>query len=849
MAGDEDWQRVEELFFECEGLTDDARRRFLDQACGGDLALRQRVERLRVADRSVGDRLDSIVPRVALAEVEAESVARLAEVPTSIGPYRLVEELGEGGMGAVYLAERADGAFDQRVAIKVIKAGLIGPSIERRFEQERQILARLEHPAVARLLDGGTTLEGLPYLVMEYVDGEAIDVYCDHHQLPIAARLELFRKVCAGVQTAHRNLVVHRDLKPSNILVNAEGRPKLLDFGISKLLVGDQPVDGTAVTLLGHRMLTPECASPEQVREEPITTAVDVYALGLLLHRLLTGDRPYDLPKGHGEKLRKAICDSVAEPPSATVGRLIKADSRAVEATAAARATDPARLRRALTGDLDHIVSKALRKEPSQRYASVEQFAADVERHLAGLPVEARRGGLRYRAGRFVRRHRALVATPVIAILALAVGLVGQAREARRAHREALASAQVVEFLTELFNASNPYETLDTVSLRDVLRRATDRIRGELEDQPLVQARLMSILGRTYHDTGQFEDALQLRRAVLERRLATLPPDHPDVATAVLDLADNLRVLGRAEEAVPHYERALELRLHHFGADALETAQVLNNQALGLIRLAESSQAEALLIRVLEIRRAKLGRDYLVAQTLHNLARVAHRLGAYDRAETLGHEALEIKAEVLPPNHPSTGRGLLMLSQVVWERGNYAEAEGLLRRAIDILQSAFGDYHPDVLGAAGDLAELRYLQGDQTAEVEQRRVLAAKREHLGSEHPEVAITLIALAAQLRDLGQLAPAEARLREALEIRRQALVAGHPGIARALLALAETLALSERTSEAVSLADEGLRLLEQALPAGHVELEKAREVLAAYRVAQLDVEPVHGGSAAKE
>ncbi len=831
MASRENWQRVEELFFECEGLTDEARRRFLDQACGDDLALRQRVERLLVADRSAGDRFERIVQRAALAEVEPKTAMRPSEVPTSIGPYRLVEVLGEGGMGTVYLAERADGVFSQRVAIKVVKAGLIGPSVERRFQQERQILARLEHPAVARLLDGGSTPEGLPYLVMEYVDGEPIDAYCDHHQLSIGARLDLFRKVCAGVQMAHSNLVVHRDLKPSNILVTDEGRPKLLDFGISKLLVGDEPVEGAALTLLGHRMLTPEYASPEQVREEPITTAVDVYALGLLLHRLLTGDRPYDLPSRRGEELRKAICDSVAERPSATMARLMGANSTAVEAIAAARATDPRRLRRLLTGDLDHIVSKALRKEPSQRYASVEQFAADIERHLEGLPVQARRGGLRYRAGRFVRRHRTIVATTLIAMLALGVGLVGQAREASRANREALASAQVVEFLTNLFNASNPYETLDTITLRDVLRRASDRIRDELEDQPLVQARLMSILGRTYHDTGQFEDALPLRRAVLERRIATLPPDHPDVATAYLDLADNLRVLARAEEAMPHYDQALELRRQHFGADSLETAQVLNNQALGLIRNADPSQAETLLIRVLEIRRAKLGRDYLVAQTLHNLARVAHRLGATSRAEALGHEALDIKAEVLPPDHPSTGRSLLMLSQVVWERDDYAEAEQLLRRAIDILRGAFGDHHLDVLGAVGDLAELRYLQGDrETAEAEQRRVLAAKREHLGDEHPEVAITLMALATQLRDGGQLAAAQELLQEALEIRRQALVAEHPAIARTMLALAETLALSERADEATSLARDGLRLLEDALPPGHPELQQGREVLAA-------------------
>ncbi|MEO1085707.1 MAG: serine/threonine-protein kinase, partial [Acidobacteriota bacterium] len=520
----------------------------------------------------------------------------------NLGPFRLLEVLGEGGMGTVYLGERADGTYQQQVAIKVVKEGLIGTHVKRRFERERQILARMEHPSVARLLDGGTTPEGLPYLVMEYVAGQPIDVYCDQHRLSIEARLRLFRKVCLGVQMAHSNLIVHRDLKPSNILVSADGLPKLLDFGISKLLEEDDPAAGTALTLLGQRVLTPEYASPEQVRDEPITTGVDIYALGLLLHRLLTSDRPYALPTTRGEALRKAICETPAERPSVTVARLTSADLSKGEAIAAARSTEPRRLRRRLAGDLDHIVSKALRKEPSERYESVELLSADIDRHLEGLPVEARRGGWRYRTGRFLRRHRVAVVAGVSVVLALAAGLVGQTREAERANREAeratleaTTSARVADFLVTLFDASDPMLTREVPTGRQLLDRGVERIHHELSDEPLIQARLMSTLGRVYHNQGLFAEAEPLFATALERRQEVLEAGHPDIATSHLDLADDLRTQGRLEAAMPHYEQAVSMRREHFGADSIELAQALNNMALGLIRIGDYDRAQELL--------------------------------------------------------------------------------------------------------------------------------------------------------------------------------------------------------------------------------------------------------------
>ncbi|MEM9557850.1 MAG: serine/threonine-protein kinase [Acidobacteriota bacterium] len=888
-----DWARVEELFFEAEALPKEARSRFLDRSCLDEPDLRLQVERLLAAADLVdgdrddgapdGDRIERIVQRAVDARTEAdaaEASATAADPIDRVGPFRILELLGEGGMGSVYLAERADGAFDQKVAIKVVKQGLFGRHVERRFERERQILARLEHPAVARLLDGGTTVAGQPYLVMEFVDGEPIDTYCDRHRLPISARLELFRTVCLAVQVAHRNLVVHRDLKPSNILVTADGRPKLLDFGISKLVEGDEEPAGTALTYLGQRVLTPEYASPEQVRGEPITTAVDVYALGLLLHRLLTGDRPYPLPESRGEELRKAICDTPAERPSATTARLATTAPSLAEAAAAARATEPRRLRRRLTGDLDHIVSKALRKEPGERYATVELFAADIGRHLDGLPVEARRGGWRYRAGRFLARHRAGVAAVAAVVVALAVGWFGQVREAERANQEAqranaeaMATAEVADFLVGLFDAADPTLTREQITARQLLDRGVERIEDELADQPLVQARLMSTLGRVYHNDGAFAAAEPLFAGALELRQRHLPSGHPDIATAHLDLADDLRVQNRLDEAMPHYRQALALRRESFGEESLEVAQVLNNMALGLMRAADYERAADFLQRSIEIRRRHLGEHMLIAQSLHNLTLIGIHRGDYRAAAAAGLEAIEQKRRLLAPDDPSLGRTLFERAYALRKLGDLAAAEGHLVESLELLRKAWDESHVAVLAARGDLAYLRHLVGDQeAAEVEQRAVLELKRQHLGPEHREVAFTLHSLGQQLVDRGDVEKAEtvlrrslelrlriypashpnvasgrhelgslllARgriddaeplLREALAVRRQALTPTHPRLADSLLAVADLLLARQDSHAAHPLAEEALSILAAALPTDHPRVAAARAVLAA-------------------
>lgn len=887
MSESGEWRRVEELFVQCEGLPDDERAAFLMKTCGDDESLRHNVERLLAADRSVGSRLEGIVLRAVQADTELPTdvetrreFAALGAVPDRIGSYRIGRVVGEGGMGTVFLGERADGTFEQRVAIKLVKQNLLTPDASLRFERERQILARIEHPAVARLLDGGTTPTGMPYLVMEYVNGKAIDAYCDRQGLSILERLRLFRQVCSGVRAAHRNLVVHRDLKPSNILVTPDGQPKLLDFGISKLLDGDGSDGNATLTVLGHRPLTPEYASPEQIRDEPITTAVDVYALGLLLHRLLTGDRPYPLPTTRGEDLRKAICETPAERPSLTVARLAAEDPTRMASVAAARGTVPQRLRRRLRGDLDEIVLKALRKEPKDRYDSAEHLSIDIGRHLEGLPVDARRGGWRYRAGRFLRRNRMVIAAVASVVLALTIGLVGQTREAERANREAeranseaRSSAAVAAFLVELFDAADPTVTREEVTARQLLDRGVERIHGELADQPLVQAHLMSALGRVFHNYRDFDQAEPLFAAALERRQANLPDGHPDIATGHLDLADDLRVQNRLEEAMPHYEAALAMRRAHFGEDSVEFAQILNNMALGWMRAADYDRAADALQRALEIRRRHLGDHMLVAQSLHNLTLIATNRGDYCAAAATGREALELKRRLLPPDDPSLGRTHFELSFPVQMLGDYPEAERLIVQALEILSNAWDDSHESVLMVRGDLAYLRHLRGDwDAAEISQREILQLKQEHLGHDHREVAFTLHSLGRQLQDRGdfedaedmfrrslelrtriypeshpnvatarhhlgslllqrgRVEEAEPLLRRALAVRRQALPPSHPRLAESLVAVAELLLGQGSPDAAEPLAEEALSILHNALPADHPRVAQAEAILGA-------------------
>ncbi len=488
----------------------------LDRLCEGDEPLRRQLEALLALEEEA----EQFLPDPVLAHERPEEFQAGARV----GPYRILELLGRGGMGSVYRAVREED-FEKPVAIKVIRRDLPGVLTVRRFHAERQILARLEHPGIARLLDGGATADGGPYLVMEYVEGVPIADHCDAHRLGIRRRLELFLQVLEVLAYAHRNLVVHRDLKPDNILVTAGGAIKLLDFGIAKLL---DPSDAlsSGVTLPAQRPMTLRYASPEQVRREPITTASDVYSLGVVLYQLLTGESPYRVTRDSWPEMVKAVCESEPQRPSAAVaeasaGGLLRA--------------------RQLAGDVDAIVLKALRKEPQHRYASVEQFAADVRRHLRGRPVRARKGTWAYRTGKLVVRHKAAVAVALL-ILAFSVAstVLWRRAESQRAAavRERTRAERISEFLTELFQSTDPDAAQGaTLPAREILDQARTRLTASRDDEPELEADLTATLAHVYRDLGLHEEAVELLEHAVRIRRRLHPEGHPELTAVLVELA------------------------------------------------------------------------------------------------------------------------------------------------------------------------------------------------------------------------------------------------------------------------------------------------------------------------
>ena len=582
----EQWERIKAVFLRIVECHPSERARFLDSECQGNDELRREVEALFAAHEAAGTFL--------------EAPAYLQGVDTApapvchddrIGPYQLLREIGRGGMGAVYLAARADDVYRKQVALKVVREGMTSAHMLERFRRERQLQANLDHPNIAKLLDGGTTPQGQPYFVMEFVDAQPIDRYCDDRRLGIDERLRLFRTVCAAVQYAHQNLIVHRDLKPENILVDAAGTPKLVDFGIAKLLTADSEPLTRISPDAPQRLLTYEYASPEQVRGDPITTATDVYSLGVVLYELLTGRRPYAATTRRPEDLERAICEMEPVRPSTRV--MQEDEARAVgdrpatptpDAVSRARGGRPDRLQRRLRGDLDTIVLKALRKEPQRRYASVEQLSEDLRRHLEGLPVLARPDTAVYRTRKFLRRHRAGVLAAGIMLGVLSAGLFAtlwqasiariERSRAERRFEEVRSLAKSVLFELHDGIASLPGSTavrrqLVAVSVRylDTLAR---EVTGNLELQLEVAEayrRVGDVQGNPYlPNLGDLSGASASYRKALEivERVPIAHAGAPAVvrgrADALEGLADILVVQSRLPAAVDHHRRALALR-------------------------------------------------------------------------------------------------------------------------------------------------------------------------------------------------------------------------------------------------------------------------------------------------
>lgn len=758
----EQWEKLQEVFNRAVEATPADRRRLVRDELKHDPALLN--EALSLLDEYARD--PDFLEHSETIALDLQELDVTVAPGERVGTFRIVRRLGSGGMGAVYLAERDDDQFAQRVAIKVVKRGMDSEEIVARFRSERQIAATLDHPNIARLLDGGMTTDGRPYFVMEFVEGGiAIDEYCDRECMGVDDRLRLFSVVCTTVQYAHQNLVVHRDLKPANILVSSGGDVKLLDFGIAKILDPSVPAGAVAVTRTGVMMLTPEYASPEQIRGDTITTASDVYALGVLLYVLLTGHRPYALHNLTGPQIQRVVCETSPQRPSAIVmrsGENSASDGSGERVTpagvAAVRGVRPSRLQRTLSGDLDNIVMKAMHKDPARRYASAAALADDIRRYLAGDPVNARGDSLGYRAGKFVRRHKVGVGAAGALFTSVAGFGVAMSVQAMRIRKQSTVieherdkSRRVVVFLKDLFRSSDPaFSRGEEITARQLLDRGAERIMTELADDPGLQAELLQEMGDVYGNLGALTRAVEIKRRCLELTLATYPHDSQEVALAMLGVAAVIRVMGLYDEATTLTRQSLEIQQKQTDGD-----------------------------------------DELIALTMNDLSLLLHQAGRIDESEELCRSALAMRRRIHGEEHRDVARSLNNLAGLLRrERDDSASAENLLRQAVAILTRLFGENHPDVAKGTSNLAlTLMHLERFDEAEELDRKALAIAQT-LFVEHPELATRYWSVGRHLLRRGELDKAEEYFNTAIDMYERLVGENHPDAVASMLGIAEVM-----------------------------------------------------------
>jgi len=831
----ERWQRLSRVF---------------EELC--DLPLAERREEL---DRLAKEEPDFAAELIEMLAVDATESGALAEGPLGLvsgdpaleleslatgglepgerlGAWRLVSQLGAGGMGEVWNAERADGTFEQRVALKLLKRGLETDALLRRFALERRILGRLTHPGIARLLDAGSTADGRPYFVMEWVDGQPISAWARDRALTLEQLLRAVLEVCSAVEFAHRNLIVHRDLKPSNILVDEDGVVKLLDFGIAKLLASD---DGAAqATELDSRALTPAYSAPEQIRGEVVTTATDVYAIGVVLYELLTGKLPH-------RRSSTSVLALVEELEHETVER----PSAALRTTAASADSDlrPRLHARQLAGDLDTIVLKALAREPERRYPTAAALQDDLHRYLDGRPIAARPDTVGYRLGKFVKRHRVGVAAAALLLLSLVGGLAATAWQARRAADNARRAERVKQFLVEIFRQSDPTVAQGReLSAREVLEQGTARVEAELASDPALQADLDEALAAIHESLGLFGRASALAERALQTRERRLPKDEVRIAKARAILGSIRLAEGRPREARELLEPAWVTLRERFGTESLAAATIENDLSGSVIE-EDPDRSLELQRHAAEVYRAELGPDHVdtlvaqfeLAKSLDDASRfleaepiyrqslagfertvgarddrtasaklylaslLAGPLSRPDEADPLFRQAIQMQREILGPRHPGVAEALFSYAIPLNGATRYAEAEAALREALGIWSAPSMDRAFALRTLGTVLAEQRRYVDAAVAYLE---ALPLFRELAGEQSPELWRT-VALLAELRmKQGRLVEAEAAVREAVTRIEATAGAKSYQVRLPLRILGETLRREKKLDEAIAV-----------------------------------------------
>ena len=717
----------------------------------------------------------------------------------------------------MYLAERADRQYSAQVAVKIIE-GAVHYRLGSRVRSEQQILADLNHPGIARLLDAGEIDDGRPYIVMEYIHGQPVDRFCDESsaRLDLRRRLELFLQICSAVHYAHRNLVVHRDLKPGNILVTEAGEPKLLDFGIAKMLEENKAEIPSAMTRLSDRLLTPEYASPEQILGRNVTTSSDIYALGIVLYEMLTGLRPYVVPPGASQlDLEKLICFTDPLRPSAAVQRVIEANQTGggppIDKIAEARHLTPDRLRLRLQGDLDAIVMRALRKEPESRYGSVEQFAEDIRRFLKREPVQARQGNWLYYSQRFARRNAVAVAAGGVFITSLTIfGIVMSvqrqhiAEERDRATLESARAERVSEFMLRVFTAADPFENNGReVTANELLERAAGTIQGELNEQPEVRARLLEAIGRAYRRQSQPVKAVaHLEESLRVRRQAGLPED-AQTGQAFTELAIALRNAGRFEESDRAFRSALRIS-NQSDRNSITRSRLLVD--LGRLELLRSNimEAEKYFSEALEIARRLAGSSSLDVATIQlDLTNILAWRDDLDGAEQAARESLAIYRDITPEQHPDRVTANIRLAEVLLLKGQISEAGALYESALNAQRVLYGNNSSQVADSLDSLAQVR-LAENNTREAEKltREAIATNVAARGDNYYMNGYLQTSLAQILMRQERYREAEPPVREALDLYARTLPPDHQYVAAAEYVLGEILLATDQLPDAEAM-----------------------------------------------